>query len=372
VEETKLVKVNKNKSRIIKYDVIRVFAVLCVVLCHATEVVYTFRFRNVPQELGDLGAIFSIALHTIGALGIPLFFMLTGALVLKKNFEKNEDVLSFYKRNFLILFIVYVIWIIIYDIFLYYFESPFGITIEAMVLDFLVLELKVFRVMWFFPVILVAYIALPFFSKIVKTYSLKTLSLFILVLFIYSSIIPFINQCFNIFGINEQLNFNTSYYFIGGVYLIYLFFGYYITTQNYKINKILLLVISLISFGMLVFIQFLSYSNISKEIYVWWYDSPLLVICVISLFLLINQFEFSNLSKTSKSILTFVSKISLGIVFSHIIVQSLLKPYILDIEIAMPLKVMIIFILNILICLLINFVLSKNKITAKYLLAIKD
>lgn len=62
----------KRKERIIELDYIRAFAILCVLLTHTTERVYTLNAMTLAQESMH-SRIFSVSLFTVGRLGVPLF-----------------------------------------------------------------------------------------------------------------------------------------------------------------------------------------------------------------------------------------------------------------------------------------------------------
>lgn len=61
-------------KRIIWIDVLRSFAIFCVVLPHTTERVYQFGIE-VFQGYDTLRKIFSISLFTLGRVGVPIFFL---------------------------------------------------------------------------------------------------------------------------------------------------------------------------------------------------------------------------------------------------------------------------------------------------------
>lgn len=72
--------IDKNIKRIIFLDYIRSFAILCVLLMHTTERVYTLNAMTLAQESMH-SRIFSVSLFTVGRLGVPIFFFLTGFLM---------------------------------------------------------------------------------------------------------------------------------------------------------------------------------------------------------------------------------------------------------------------------------------------------
>ena len=107
------------EKRNIKLDVARTFAILCVILCHSVETLYNFTPQG-WKVLSNQSRIFMFATFTIGRLGVPIFLFLSGALLLKKNIESDVDVINFYKKSWLPLFIVNECWVIIYNIFFFF------------------------------------------------------------------------------------------------------------------------------------------------------------------------------------------------------------------------------------------------------------
>ena len=90
-------------NRIVKLDIARTFAILCVVLCHCSEMIYTQQSVKVA-ELGISSRIFMFGTFTIGRLGVPIFLYLSGILLLKKTIDSDEDIFKFYKNNLFPLF----------------------------------------------------------------------------------------------------------------------------------------------------------------------------------------------------------------------------------------------------------------------------
>ena len=103
-------------NRIVKLDIARTFAILCVVLCHCSEMIYTQQSVKVA-ELGISSRIFMFGTFTIGRLGVPIFLYLSGILLLKKTIDGDEDIFKFYKNNLFPLFVVNEIWVILYKLY---------------------------------------------------------------------------------------------------------------------------------------------------------------------------------------------------------------------------------------------------------------
>ncbi len=103
------------RQRVIWLDYARALAIICVVITHTTERVYNLSAAELLQNTG-YSRIFAISMFTIGRLGVPIFFFLTGFLVLGKEYN-GEKAINFYAQNVGGLLITTEIWILLYNVF---------------------------------------------------------------------------------------------------------------------------------------------------------------------------------------------------------------------------------------------------------------
>ena len=92
-----------SRGRIVSFDVIRLIAISCVVLCHSVETVY---------KTDHLSLGYGVT-HYLGRLGVPLFLFLTGALLINKEFDSGS-IKRFFSHNWLGLVITSEVWILVY------------------------------------------------------------------------------------------------------------------------------------------------------------------------------------------------------------------------------------------------------------------
>lgn len=152
-------------SRVNKLDYIRCLAILLVVVCHCNERLY----GKIAAPQLRITLSYS-AFFALGRIGVPLFLFLTGSLVLSKLVKGNDDVVSFYKRKLLPLVVsaalctafYYVRSILILD-------QPFDIFQAFRIL--LMLENCPRAVLWYLPMIIGIYIALPFVAVVFRNFS---------------------------------------------------------------------------------------------------------------------------------------------------------------------------------------------------------
>lgn len=87
---------NNGKKRIFYLDLLRAIAILSVILCHA------FQFYPNDFHWGYLAFI-----NTFGYFGVPIFFILSGALLLNKEIKPK----NFYKKRFSRIIFPYIFWV---------------------------------------------------------------------------------------------------------------------------------------------------------------------------------------------------------------------------------------------------------------------
>lgn len=356
---------DNGKERIQKFDIARTLAILCVLICHSGDIAYP---NTIYVQLSNISQIFRIVLLTVGRLGVPIFLFLTGALILKKQIEKDEDVNQFYKRNLLPLLITIEIWNVIYNIFLVFINKQFNIGIFLK--DILFLKQVNMPNMWYMPMILGMYIAIPFIARIVKIFTLKTIKIPMLIVFIVLILLPSANILLNILKM-EEYKVILDVGFLGGVYGLYILLGYYINNGLLKkYNNIFLQILAGISFIVTVVFQYIT--GEIGEIYYVWYDFVTLFICSICIFELLTRVK----DKDSKNILIkltkYVSKISLGIFFVHEIFLNIFVKYTEKLNINNPIESLILFILSTVCSIIFIYVTSKIKLIKERVFLIKN
>lgn len=351
------------EQRIQSFDIARTFAILCVVLCHSVETAYA----NIKYaSLSSFSQIFRIVFFSIGRLGVPIFLFLTGALVLKKQIETDEDIIKFYKKNLLPLLITVEIWNIIYNLFNWIRGEEFSF--EVLFKNILFFEQVDMNNMWYMLMILGIYVAIPFISIIVKKVSFKTIIIPMFLVFVASSLLPSINVILEMFNI-EQYKIVLDLNFLGGVYGLYILCGYYINNNSLKkYNNIFLISMFLLFFSITCIIQYWSYL---KDInYNVWYDFVTLFVCSIFLFEIFNRVK--NVKKNIFiSVTEYLSKISLAIFFVHKIVLSFLIEGLSRFNLINPVECIILFIASFVLSVLIIYIISKDRLLKEKIFLIK-
>ena len=84
------------KARIFWIDIVKFIAILFVILAHVVWIV-----EQGIQVNCILSNDFLSINRIIATLGVPLFMLVSGSLLLGKEFKSNFDIFAFYKRGLL-------------------------------------------------------------------------------------------------------------------------------------------------------------------------------------------------------------------------------------------------------------------------------
>ncbi len=163
-------------------DCLRTFATVLVIIIHCIYE-YLWDFSN----KGDLLWNFLVFINELLRVGVPIFFMISGYLLLQNDIT---DIKGFYKKRFLKIAIPF----LVYDVFYFIFNSVIYKTDFSPVrfLRELCDKGSAYH-LWFVYSILFIYLLMPFLRMIVSKCNKKTLFLFLLLATFQSTIRPFLN-----------------------------------------------------------------------------------------------------------------------------------------------------------------------------------
>lgn len=93
----------------------RVFAILLVSLNHAVNRSYSVygaqskEYYSIPYG----STVFKMTALVVSHLGVPLFLMISGVLIMKKSFQNEREIRDFYNNNLFSIFLTTEIWYLI-------------------------------------------------------------------------------------------------------------------------------------------------------------------------------------------------------------------------------------------------------------------
>ncbi|HEY8781556.1 MAG TPA: acyltransferase [Mucilaginibacter sp.] len=315
-------------ERVYYYDLIKSIAIYLVCFYHYG--LPNINFIESPQY----SAYFDYFLQGISSIGVPLFFMVNGALLLNKVFDIKKHI---YK--IISICLLYVIW------------GAITLLIEALIfgdhytiVEFLkaIYYTKEGRTsnLWFLAAMIYIYVLFPLIKSLFDKNEKVLANYLWIMIFLFTFGVVFINDLVNIFGYffnisrikNKQIGyfpwfnpFNiyfsyTLIYFITGGWIV----KFFKHVQFKIIPSLLLFLLS----GCLLFLFGLMKTNISGEVYdtVWHgYNSIMTLTMAITVFILCSRIKIN--SPKVKKVIATVSTNTLGIYLIHAPIGNLLGSF---------------------------------------------
>ena len=306
------------KGRIVSFDVIRLIAISCVVLCHSVETVY---------KASNLSLGYGLA-HYLGRLGVPLFLFLTGALIINKEFD-SDSIKRFFSHNWFGLVITSEVWILVYWVYgsLHRDAFDFGLLVRYATFQ----EKLPHGFWWYVPTILSIYVVLPFIARAVKGCKTRDLLVPLAFCLTFSFALPTANQILKCLGGNiEPIKTTLKPFYAGGEYVTYIILGYLVLRrQCLRELRPCVLACGLLGFSVAGILAARTEAGI-------WYNSLWLLgtsVCGVELVRrLFDRLEVKELP----SVLTLVSKGAFGIYMVHMLVMKVVMMIPLGLDSAFP------------------------------------
>ena len=357
------------KKRVFSLDFCRVLAVLSIISNHALNTIFdagAYAYWN-QSPLSE--KVFTVVGYIFSRVGVPLFLMITGALILSKKFETGEDITKFYKHNLIPLIVTVEIWNIIYYFFSMFLHQT-NFDLNSLIYILLFMKNSTFPHMWYMPMIIGIYLFLPLVSMAMQKLSLKSIKIPLIVVILASFILPNL-QCFLQFFRYDALYIHSilDLSFGGGVYGVYIILGYYIFREKVyeKISLKWLILGCIVCFAGSCIFQIIGYIHNSNDIVYYNFIGILLFgICIFTMILKLKDCAYVKI----KNLITYLSRISLGLYFVHRPILFIFEKFV-SLPFSNIVTVLIYYIFSILLSIAIIFVISKVKFLSEKLLLIK-
>lgn len=210
-----------NKKRIFYFDQIRALAIVLVVMIHVCNV-----FMK-AHNVGSVGWMIPSFTKGFCVIAVPLFLMISGALLLNRDYELKD----FLSRRFVRLILPVIFWGIIY-ILLKTYANTSSLDMMSIYDTFLWFLSDGY---WFSWMLISIYLFIPVINSFIKEYKLKGVEYFLVIWFIYLILYSF--------EIYPLWQIDLSYFagFIGFVIL-----GYYINNKDFNLSPKKMYIIGLL------------------------------------------------------------------------------------------------------------------------------
>jgi len=291
-----------NSKRILYFDALKILAAYFVILLHVTaEQYYTYTY--------DLSWYINYGYNALSRWAVPVFCMVTGALMLSRELSISAG----FKKSILRIALILFFWGMYYwlvpsmDFSLPKIWEAFRSLISG----------KAYSHLWYLYMLLGFYIVAPLLSIITKNASKRTIEYFLAVLFAASFVIPSLSkQIPFLSGLLSSLKFS----FVG-LYLLYFLAGYYL--NNYRWKKWTQILYACLGIALLIGTA-VGYSGIYSMRTGTENGLPSIIIVLgaTSIFVLFQLMEpVLFVRKPFSSVIGFVSPLTFGIYLLHFRVE---------------------------------------------------
>lgn len=287
-----------------RLDLLRVLSMIMVVIIHIAN--YYCRSLNSIDNFSYIGALI---FNTISRISVPFFFMISGATLLSKEYDKKKNIDRIIKKS--IILIAFTI--------IYFFWDKYFMNRSINIIQLFNKPER--KMLWFMYAIIGIYISLPFIKCMVDKMDKDEDRLFVIL-------------WITINGILKNINIGNHYLvpiISGTYYLGYFIIGYLVIKYKDNLSKIIknkyLLLIPIVSFIIIIFFTFYLSMNSGKH-YTKLLTYSNVFIMVSSLLCFI--FIYFNVSDKENIIISKLSFLSFGIYLTHgIILDYIMKliPY---------------------------------------------
>ena len=317
----------QNQKRIFYLDVARSLAIFSITLNHAVNRTYD-NYVHIQEEFFSTrfsSNVLKAGLTVFSRLGVPLFLMITGALLLNRQFDSKPAVKKFYTHNYLDLLITSEIWLFLGYWFIVLTNpgnmmlSEQGIigTIWGCVKNSLFLDQVTLGNMWYIPMILCVYLIIPVIAFFLQKFPWpKVIFIPMFLLIIISFIIPALNAYLAILGLEPiVMELNAGDLF--SCYLIYIIAGWFVHKNGLrKLPSAILIIGTAVSFAICCAAQYYCYSCSNHLVS---YTSPGVLLCSVLLFEVIRRFGKKLIAIENP--VSYLSRISFGIFLLHLFIM---------------------------------------------------
>ena len=369
-------------QRIYWLDVARAVAIISISLNHAVNRAYD---NYVDQQAEFLtSSLYSTLIKTsvsvFSRIGVPLFLMISGALLLKKCMDNENGIRRFYRHNLGGLIITSEIWFFLMFWILIFYppdvtlleELTPGQLIGRLVQTLFLINQVTFPSTWYIAIVLPLYVLIPFLAIIRQHVSGPVLLFPLGVIAVSYTVIPSINDILSLQENTELIDYSPNYYAVFGNiagYILYVCIGYWISQGGLKrVPAWLMGILCFLLFAGTCGVQYYAYAQPAN--YLTSYNFIGIVLCSAATFELIRR--GSGLIRRLQKPVSYLSRISFGIYFVHIIIMSMLYWYI-DIS-AWSRVLQLLFYEGVSVggSILFIAVLSQIPVLRKYMFMIKD
>jgi len=303
---------NTPHPRYFYMDAIRAFACLAIIMIHVSA-------EFAVQELGTIEFWFGNVFDSISRVGVPLFVMISGALMLDEQYAYSMRKL---KAHAFKLLCFYLFWSSAYALCF----SVLSPLMKGKPISFINVAWDIvhgYYHLWFSPMMIGVYLLLPLLRLWVRKANMKQVEYFLLLALLFAGFLP---QCFAILTcinplfakLNSLLERLYMHYPVG--FSAYFVLGWYLNNKEFSIKASSYRIALALASAVTILGTYLLFRYTHTEQYVFYDNFSLnILVAAVAVFMLCKM-RFSDaerISRPARALISVISKYSLGIYAVH-------------------------------------------------------
>ena len=275
---------------------------------HSVEQTFHFAQNDVFSVQGDYKGMVVLMLFSLARISVPFFLFLTGYFFLPRTYDE-EGTKGFWVHNFLRLLLCTELWIILYNVFDYFFWPKLDVTVLSVLRQMIFLEnVPTMDHYWYLPMILGIYLFLPIVANGLKHIDAKLLLFPVIFILVAFTVTPGL-------GSTDITILDTGY--TGGVFGTYVLLGYMVHEKVFReIRAWILGVVAVISFLGIHVTEYFMHLLGSEDI-VWYSWLPLIVTALCCFELLCRHCGEAVIPSGVHKPVNFVARYSFAMYLTH-------------------------------------------------------
>lgn len=294
---------NENIKHEFYLNALRAFSAIAVIVIHVSA-------NNWYGHIGSFNWYVFTIYEGISKVAVPLFFMISGGLLLDKKYSLKKIYLKIFK---LVIFLVF--WAFVYKIIQLPVERRNYAGVKNSIKEILYGDTQTH--LWFVYSIIGLYVITPILYNLVHSCSYNELLYAIAIIFFLDNLPELLNLLGNMDVLINNINRIKSGFSFG--YIGYYLLGYYLKKKDFSKNKRIVIYImgvqSAIALVLLVVIDCIKNQRLLERY--WSYTMPLMVLYSCAFFIFFKNITWKN--QRILKVLDKISEYSLGIYGVHFV-----------------------------------------------------
>ena len=326
-------------KRDLRLDIVRLFALLCVVGVH-----YFLNSNFYATPVAGTKMYIMAIIRSFFIICVPLFIMLTGYLMNKKELSKK------YYKGIIKILVIYFLCSIVFHLFSFFYLKN-DVTIISFIKDVVTYQGTSYA--WYVDLYIGLFLLIPFLNMILdKIKDKKQANMFLLTLFVLTGLPSIINYYYNILP-NSWVNIYPLLYYYMGAYL-----SRYKVKLSLPVNLLLLLLIVFLD-GNLSFFTF--HNKLYEMALINDYSSGIVVITAFLTFNILLMIKINYTERKAK-VLKTLSDAVFGAYLLSCMYDILIYKWFLDKgSIYAPVIIILVYALSLITSMIINYGYNKVK-----------